>query len=145
VFIFAWCDSPWRWSIMDRNMSEIHRSKYRSSCVLLAIISHFANFAVWLLSVPLGAIRTGLQFDNKYPIMIYNFFLTFIGPCIANIFSEYNQQDATFLNIFISVRRSTCFRRVFRPLSGAQNCTYSVRHLSDNYCYLLLAWKASSR
>jgi len=23
--------------------------------------------------------------------------LTFIGPCIANIFSEYNQQDATFL------------------------------------------------
>ena len=40
--------------------------------------------------------------------------LTFIGPCIANIFSEYNQQDATFLNLFISVRRSTCFRWVFR-------------------------------
>ena len=30
--------------------------------------------------------------------------LTFIGPCIANIFAEYNQQDATFLNLFISVR-----------------------------------------
>ena len=30
-------------------------------------------------------------------------------------FSEYNQQDATFLNLFISVRRSTCFRRFFRP------------------------------
>ena len=27
--------------------------------------------------------------------------LTFIGPCIANIFSEYNQQNATFLNLFI--------------------------------------------
>ena len=66
--------------------------------------------------------------------------LTFIGPCIANIFAEYNQQDVTFLSLFISVRRSTCFRRVFRPSSGAQNCTYSVRYLSHRYCYLLLAW-----
>ena len=45
--------------------------------------------------------------------------LTFIGPCFANIFAEYNQQDATFHNLFISVRRSTCFRRFFRPTSGA--------------------------
>jgi len=28
---------------------------------------------------------------------------------------------------------------VFRPSSEAQNCTYSVRYLSDRYCYLLLA------
>jgi len=61
--------------------------------------------------------------------------LTFIGPCIANIFSEYNQQDATFLNLFISLRTSTCFRRVFRPSSGAQNCTCRVRYFSDWYCY----------
>jgi hypothetical protein len=59
------------------------------------------------------------------------------------MFSEYNQQNATFLNLFISVRRSTCFRRFFRPSSGEQNCTYSVRHLSDRYCYLLLAWLAA--
>ena len=44
-----------------------------------------------------------------------------------------------FSNLFIFVRRSTCFRRFFRPSSGAQNCTYSVRYLSDCYCYLLLA------
>jgi len=25
--------------------------------------------------------------------------------------------------------------RFFRPSSGAQNCTYSVRYLSDRYCY----------
>jgi len=56
------------------------------------------------------------------------------------IFAEYNQQDATFHNLFISVRRSTCFRRVFRPSPGAQNCTYNVRYLSDQYCYLLLTW-----
>jgi len=60
-------------------------------------------------------------------------------------FAQYNQQDATFHNLFISVRRSTCFRRVFRPSSGARNCTYSVRHLSDRYCNLLLAVQASSR
>ena len=34
---------------------------------------------------------------------------------ILMIFAEYNQKDATFHNLFISVRRSTCFRRVFRP------------------------------
>jgi len=60
--------------------------------------------------------------------------LKFTGPCIANIFAEYDQQDAMFHNFFISVRRSTCFRLVFRP-PGAQNCTYSVRYLSDRYCY----------
>jgi len=37
-------------------------------------------------------------------------------------FIENNEQDATFHNLFISVRRSTCFRRFFRPSSGAQNC-----------------------
>jgi hypothetical protein len=29
------------------------------------------------------------------------FYLTFIGPCIANIFAQYNQEDATFHNLFI--------------------------------------------
>jgi len=27
--------------------------------------------------------------------------LTFVGPCISNIFAEYNQQDATFHNLFL--------------------------------------------
>jgi len=58
---------------------------------------------------------------------------------LAHILAEYNQQDAKFHNLFIYVRHSTCFRRVFRPSSGARNCTYNVRYLSDRYCYLLLA------
>jgi len=41
------------------------------------------------------------------------------------IFAEYNQQDATFHNLFISVRHCTCFRRFSHPSSGVQNCTYS--------------------
>ena len=38
-----------------------------------------------------------------------------------------------FIYLFIPVRRSTCFRRGFRPSSGAQNCTYSVRYWFDKY------------
>ena len=64
--------------------------------------------------------------------------LTFIGPCIASILAEYNQLGAMFHNLYISVRRSTCFGRFFRPSLGAENCTYSVRHLSDQYLTLFV-------
>jgi len=53
-------------------------------------------------------------------------YLTLIDPCIPNIFAECNQQDVAFHNLFISVGRSTCFWRFFRPSSGAQNYTYST-------------------
>jgi len=35
-------------------------------------------------------------------VIHYEWHLTFIGPCIANIFAEYNQQDATFIYLFLS-------------------------------------------
>jgi len=60
-------------------------------------------------------------YDHMYEIQLYR------------IFAEYNQQDAKFHNLFISVRRSTYFRKIFRPSSGAQNCKYSVKYLSDRY------------
>ena len=41
--------------------------------------------------------------------------LTFTSPCITNIFSQYNQHDATFHNLCISVRRSTCVRPLLLP------------------------------
>jgi len=37
-----------------------------------------------------------------------------------------------FLNLFISINCCTSFRRLFRPSSGAQNCTYSVRYCQNN-------------
>jgi len=55
-----------------------------------------------------GELNTDVEYKENPKIL-----LTFIGPCIANIFSEYNQQDATFHDLFISVRRCTCFRRFF--------------------------------
>ena len=39
-----------------------------------------------------------------------------------------------FLKLFILVKRATCFRRSFRPLSGAQNCTYGNRRMSNSCC-----------
>ena len=52
---------------------------------------------------------------GKFGTMVqtsYSLHLTFIGLCNANIFTQYNQQDATFHNFFISVRRCT-FQTVF--------------------------------
>jgi len=57
-------------------------------------------------------------------------------------FARYNQKDTRSHNLFISVRRSTCFRRVFRPSSGVQNCTYSVRYWSDKYLTLYVQFRA---
>jgi len=59
--------------------------------------------------------KAGMVRRRHIDLLRKQIILTFIGPRIANIFAEYNQQDATFHNLFISVRRSTCFRRVFRP------------------------------
>jgi len=37
-----------------------------------------------------------------------------------------------FLDLFISINCSTCFRRFLRPSWGGQNCTYSVRYCQTN-------------
>ena len=79
-----------------------------------------------------------LMIVNYTFITVYNTF--FFYQIWKDVFAEYNQHGATFHNLFFSVRRLTCFGRFLRPSSGAQNCTYSVTYLSDQYCYLLLAW-----
>ena len=65
-------------------------------------------------------------------------YFIFILTCFGHI--RRVQPKRCNVSLFISVVRSTCFRRCFRPSSGARNVTYSVRYLSDQYCYLLLAW-----
>jgi len=39
-----------------------------------------------------------------------------------------------FLKLFVTVKRCTCFGWPFHPSSGAQNCTYSNRHMSNSCC-----------
>jgi len=45
---------------------------------------------------------------------------------------------------FILEWHSTCFGRSFRPSSGVQDFTYSNRHLSNRYCWLLASKQAVS-
>ena len=55
--------------------------------------------------------------------------LIFMCPCITSIILNYNQQDATFFDLFIYFyRRSISFRRFLRPSSGAHNCKHSFRY-----------------
>ena len=57
--------------------------------------------------------------------------LTFMGPCIVNVFFQVYQQDATLYNIIYYCQCSTCFRWLLRPSSGAQNCTHSIWYMSS--------------
>jgi len=43
-----------------------------------------------------------------------------------------------FLDIFVSINCSTCFRRFLSLSSGAQNCTYRV-----SYCQTILLQQAA--
>jgi hypothetical protein len=52
--------------------------------------------------------------------------------------TNYNQQDATFLEFIYFYRRSTCFWRFLRPSSGAHTYTYSFR-----YCQSILLLTAT--
>jgi len=83
-----------------------------------------------------------LSDPNMSQVKTVSSFTTCTPDTHLNFFAEYSQQDATFLNLFISVRRSTCFRRFFRPSSGAQNCTDSVRYWSDKYLTLYVQFWA---
>ena len=122
------------------------RTQYFSKMCLLSLLSFFSRIlhrAITYTHVPAQGIKHFMFFHSTYNFNCRTKFITFkiqMKRVICNqqetlLFAEYNQQDATFQNVFIPVRRSTCFRQVFRPLSGAQNSTYSVRYLSDQYCW----------
>jgi len=46
---------------------------------------------------------------------------------------KYNQRDATSHNLFVSVKRSTCFRLFLRPSSGAQKLSIQHRVLCHTF------------
>jgi hypothetical protein len=50
-----------------------------------------------------------------------------ISLLFLNVFSSVTNKIQCY--VFISVKCSTCFRRVLRPSSGAQNCVHSIRYL----------------
>jgi len=77
--------------------------------------SHMTRY--WNRSYKL-LIATYKEVTNKFNIHM---------PVHRNIFTNYSQQDATFLEFIYLYRRSTCFRRFLRPSLGAHNWTYSFR------------------
>ena len=64
----------------------------------------------------------------------YARYSTFIGPCIVIFSYDTTNKMHLFLKLFILVKRSTCFRRSFRPSSGAQNFTCGNRYMSNSCC-----------
>jgi hypothetical protein len=70
------------------------------------------------------------------------FFLTFMWPCIINVF-KHNQQDTTLHNGIYYHKCSICFRQFLCPSSGAQNSIQSIGYLSSFPCFLPLSWVGS--
>jgi len=67
---------------------------------------------------------------------------TFITPLILIYFySKTSQMHPCIKSFYFWKWHSTCFGRSFRPSSGVHDCTYSNRHMSNRYCYCLLASK----
>jgi len=70
--------------------------------------------------------------------------LTFKCPCIANIFSEYNQQDATFLKFIYFCKTLYMFQAGFPSIIRSIKLHIQLQAFVDRYCYLPLACKLSA-
>jgi len=69
---------------------------------------------------------------------------TIITPCILVYSYSTTKKMHLFLKLFILVKRSTRFGRSFPPSLGAQDCTYSNRHMLNSCWYLLLTAGSSN-
>jgi len=63
--------------------------------------------------------------------------LTFTGPCTVIYFYSKTNSMHRCLKFVLLEQRSTRFGWSFHPPSAVQDCTYSNRHLSNRYCWLL--------
>jgi len=98
------------------------------------------------LCVSINSKIRGHYFIWQLLLQLRSELLTFIGPCIANVFAEYNQQDATFLNLFIYGRRRYMFQTVFPSIIRSSKLHIQrqvfVRPvlLPDAQCAVLSSW-----
>ena len=72
-------------------------------------------------------------------IFLCNFFLTYVNGYNRRHFRRVQPKRCDVSQFIYFCKTLYIFRPFFRPSSGAQNCTYSARYLSDQHCYLLLA------
>ena len=79
-----------------------------------------------------GTLVTFHAFQAHMQSKGYFIHLTFIGPCIEIYSYSTTNKMHLFLKLFILVKRSPCFGWSFGPSSGAKNCTYGNRHMSNS-------------
>ena len=70
---------------------------------------------------------------------------SYIGKSLHLLLGQtsYFQQDATLHNLFISGKLLYLLRMVSPPIiRSTHNYIYSIRYLSNRYCFLPLLWKS---
>ena len=70
--------------------------------------------------------------------------LRFICPCSANVFPNYNQQDATFLDLFISTDALHVSGGFFAD-HQEHRTVHTASGIVNQYCCWLLAWMSWMR
>jgi len=95
----------------------------------------YSSYCTWWCAT---AIVHGDVQQLLYMVMYSSYCTWWCSAAIVHSYSTTTKGDL-FLKLFILVKHSTCFGRSFRPSSGAQDCTYSNRRMSNSCCYLLLA------
>ena len=72
---------------------------------------------------------------NLHQSQSVRYFLSYIL-----LFLSQNQPGTPMSQIYFTLNKSTCFGQSFGQLSGVDDCKYNNRHMSNRYCYCLLAW-----
>jgi hypothetical protein len=118
--------NPGSATVVSQNMHELRR--LREMCVYKPISFLFSG-SVKLLCTVANIYGSHGTSTGRY----------FLRLRYANRSYSKTNQMHLFLKLFVLAKHSTCFGRFFRPSSLVQDCTYSSRHMSNRYCYLLLA------
>jgi hypothetical protein len=101
---------------------------------------------MWLSHV----VKRGILSVPKFPSFRNRNYTTLLTKAIPRIYHKlhnsrlkysfkYNQRDATLYNNLYCCQCSTCFRRFFRPSSGAQT-VYTASGICQACLLLTLAW-----
>ena len=98
-----------------------------SALVCNYIFTYFTYFTCIILWLTILIIR------KSQPLCLLLYFFDGHGSVHRTRIFKYNQQDAMLHKLFISVKRSTCFRRFIRPSSGAQKLYIQHRVLCQTF------------
>jgi hypothetical protein len=104
-------------------------SEFSWNCVMLHLtkMASYLNFDA--MSVNIYIIGMYIKIIDVH-LWVVQAPLVYMKTVICHSYSKTNEMHV-FLKLFILVKHSTCFGRSFRPSTGAQDCSYSNRQMSD--------------